>query len=307
MFIKLMLLNTIYQKVFILTLKISKKMVLEAILNPLTAVKRPWETFIIGIVYSSAAIFLSLWIFEEYASLVMVFLTVMASIPLFYKTMKAEEEKDGLISSERQLLKEHTKAVLFLLVLFLGLTVAFSFWYTFLPSDISNNVFKVQTQTIASLNQQVTASVAKLNLLNKIFLNNIKVMIFCILFSFIYGSGAIFILSWNASVIGAAAGNFIRTHLASYVDAVGISKVAAYFQVVSLSVLRYAIHGIPEIAAYVIAGLAGGILSVAVVKHEFGNKNFEKILLDTSDLILISVFVLFIAALLEVYITPLFF
>lgn len=282
-------------------------MVLEAILNPFTASKRPWETFIIGIVYSSAALFLSLWIFEEYASLVMVFLTVMACIPLFYQTMAAEEEKDDVIDSERQLLKEHTKAVIFLMVLFIGITVAFSFWYTFLPTDLSNNVFKVQTQTIASLNQQVTASVARLNLLNKIFLNNIKVLIFCILFSFIYGFGAMFILAWNASVIGAAAGNFIRTHLASYAEATGVYKVASYFHATALSILRYAIHGVPEILAYLIAGLAGGILSVAIVKHEFGTKNFERILLDASDLILLSVFVLFIAAILEVFITPIFF
>lgn len=282
-------------------------MVIESILNPFTAAKRPWELFIIGLVYGSAALFLSLWIFEEYASLVMVFLAVMACLPTFYKTIKAEEEKDLLLNSERQLLKEHTKAVMLLLLLFLGLTVAFSFWYTVLPSEISNNVFKVQTRTIASLNQQVTASVAKFNLLNKIFLNNIKVLIFCILFSFIYGSGAIFILAWNASVIGAAAGNFIRTHLADYAGAVGFAKIAGYFHAGSLSILRYSIHGIPEILAYIIAGMAGGILSVAIIKHDFGTKNFERILLDSSDLILMAVFVLFVAALLEVFITPMFF
>jgi uncharacterized membrane protein SpoIIM required for sporulation len=153
----------------------------------------------------------------------------------------------------------------------------------------------------------VTGAIAQIGLMNKIFLNNVKVLIFCILFSFLYGSGAIFILTWNASVIGAAAGNLIRTHMASAAAATGFSKAGAYLHASSLSVLRYAIHGIPEIAAYFIAGLAGGILSVAIIRHDFGTTNFEKILLDASDLILIAIFVLFVAAILEVFVTPAFF
>jgi len=282
-------------------------MVLESVLNPFTAAKRPWELLIAGIFYGSAALFLSIWIFEEYASLVMVFLTVMACMPLFYKTLRSEEAKDLLIKSESKLLKEHGKAIMLLVLLFIGITIAFAFWYVVLPAETSSSVFKIQTQTIASLNQQVTGSIAKFNLLNRIFLNNVKVLIFCILFSFIYGSGAIFILAWNASVIGAAAGNFIRTHLAQYAGAIGLEKVAGYFYASSLSVLRYSLHGIPEVAAYFVAGLAGGILSVAIIKRDFGTKSFERILLDSSDLILIAVFMLFIAALIEVFVTPVFF
>ena len=36
-------------------------------------------------------------------------------------------------------------------------------------------------------------------------------MAFCLLFSLIYGSGAIFILTWNASVLGTAIGNYIKS------------------------------------------------------------------------------------------------
>ena len=282
-------------------------MVLESLFNPFTPAKKSWHLLVLGFFYGSIALFLSLWIFEEYASLVLVFLSVMAALPMFYGILKAEEEKDLIISTESQLLKEHGRAIVFFIMLFLGLTIAFAFWYIVLPSTLSNSVFKVQTQTIASLNQQVTGSAAQLNLLNKIFLNNVKALIFCILFSFIYGSGAIFILAWNASVIGAAAGNFIRTHIAQFAPAVGLHKVGAYFYATGLGVIRYAIHGIPEIAAYFVAGLAGGILSVAVIKHDFGTKKFERILLDSSDLILVAVFILFIAGLLEVFVTPLFF
>lgn len=282
-------------------------MVLEAITNPAAAAKRPWTQIIIGFTFASAALFLSLWIFEEYASLVMVFLTVMASLPLFYATMKTEEEKDIKVPGEKTLLKEHAHALRYLFYAFLGFSIAYTLWYVILPANMSNSVFKVQTQTIANLNQHVTGHAAKITLLNKIFLNNVKVMIFCVLFAFIYGTGALFILAWNASVIGAAAGNFIKTHVAKYAEATGLAKIGAYFHGASLSVLRYSLHGIPEIMAYFVAGMAGGILSVAIINKEYRNRRFEKILLDASDLILIAVFILFIASLLEVFITPMFF
>jgi len=282
-------------------------MVLEAITNPAAAAKRPWTQIFIGFVFATAALFLSVWIFEEYASLVMVFFTVIAAIPFFYATMVIEEEKDITLHGEKTLLREHARTLKYLFYTFIGFSIAYTLWYVALPTGMSANVFKIQTQTISNLNQHVTGNAARLTLLNKIFLNNVKVMIFCVLFAFIYGTGALFILCWNASVIGAAAGNFIRTHVANYADATGLARVGAYLHGTSLSILRYSIHGVPEIAAYFVAALAGGILSVAVIKKEYKTKNFEKILLDVSDLILISVFILFVAALLEVFVTPIFF
>lgn len=282
-------------------------MVLESLLNPLRAERHPSVLGLLGFLYGSLGLFLSLWIFEEQASIVMVFLTVMAALPLMYQTLRLEEEKDVFYGEERTLLKEHAKAIRFFLTLFFGFVIAYTLWYVALPAVLSQKLFAVQTQTITTLNQHVTGAIAQIGLMNKIFLNNVKVLIFCILFSFLYGSGAIFILTWNASVIGAAAGNLIRTHMASAAAATGFSKAGAYLHASSLSVLRYAIHGIPEIAAYFIAGLAGGILSVAIIRHDFGTTNFEKILLDASDLILIAIFVLFVAAILEVFVTPAFF
>ena len=89
-------------------------MVLESLINPLKAEKKPWELLLIGFLYATAALFLSNWIFREYASLIMVFLTAMASIPLIYNTLRFEEMKDKVISTETRRLKEHSKALSFL-------------------------------------------------------------------------------------------------------------------------------------------------------------------------------------------------
>ena len=73
-------------------------MVLESLFNPFTPAKKSWHLLVLGFFYGSIALFLSLWIFEEYASLVLVFLSVMAALPMFYGILKAEEEKDLIIS-----------------------------------------------------------------------------------------------------------------------------------------------------------------------------------------------------------------
>lgn len=279
-------------------------MVLESIFDPPRAERHPLAILALGFVYGTLALFLALWIFEDQTSMVMVFLATLAVVPLMWSTLKFEEKKDIEMQGEKTLLKEHAKAIRLYLMLFLGVAIAFTVWYCALPKELTGMIFKVQTQTISNLNQHVTGNVTYTALLSKIFLNNIKVLIFCIIFSLIYGSGAIFILTWNASVIGAAAGNFIVSHAAPFLQKSGVHIVGGYFYASGMSILRYAVHGVPEILAYIVAGIAGGILSMAIVKHDFGSKKFEKVLLDVSDLVLVAVFIVFVAAIMEVFVTP---
>ena len=282
-------------------------MVLESLTNPFRAEKKPFEMFFFGFVYASIALFLGNWIFKEQASLVMIFIIVVVCVPIMYFTIKLEERKSGDIVSEKTLLREHEKALKFMMFLFFGFVIAFVLWYCVLPAGLVQNTFRYQADTIQRINSQIVGAHSSVGIFAYILMNNLKVMIFCILFSFLFGAGAIFILTWNASVIATAIGNFIRTNITAYAGNAGFSKMSAYFQIISLGLLKYAIHGIPEIAAYFVAGLAGGIISVAIIKENFKTKRFSKIILDSSDLILIAVLLLVIAALLEVYITPLLF
>lgn len=280
-------------------------MVLESFTDPKTAEKRPWSLLFYGFIYTSVAILLSLWVFAQHASIIMVFFTVLACAPLLYLTIKREEKMDVTIKDEFELLNQHRKAIEYLMFLFIGITLSFAFWYTILPQTLVNNLFSVQTQTILNINNRVSGNfIESLSLFSDILFNNFKVLTFCIIFSFIYGLGAIFILTWNASVIGTAMGNFIK---ANFVAMGGSFLGINYWKSFSLGMLRYFVHGLPEIVAYFLAGLAGGILSVSIIRRDIESKRFEKIMFDASQLILIALLFLMIAALIEVYITPLFF
>ena len=284
-------------------------MVLESLINPFTAEKKPWEMFFIGLLYNSVSIILSLIVFRPYASLVMVFLTSMACIPLMYATIKQQEEFDVEIQKESILLKKHSYVLLFFLYFFLGIIFSVFLWYILLPF-LSNSIFSsfftqsthqdlfgIQEKIIASINSPFTGKIASsagtfITILN----NNLGVLFFCILFAFFYGVGSIFILTWNASVVGVAIGSFI------------LEKFSIYSGFVApIALMRYLTHGIFELTGFFTAGLAGGIISIAVIKHEFGTKKFESVVLDSVDLILVSIGLLIVAALIETYITPLLF
>jgi uncharacterized membrane protein SpoIIM required for sporulation len=282
---------------------------LEMLVNPKRAEKEPWEMFFIGAFYATVSLMLVKWIFasdpvlSKYLGILVVTFCVMFSIPFVYYSLKDEEEKDLKITGFRRLLEEHSRALLYLMFLFMGFIVAFSFWYIVFSDG--NQSFKAQIETYCIINkpahfedcvaQYGTSSIAKTTAfmsakdkIVNIFANNIYVLIFTLVFSLLFGAGAIFILAWNASVISAAIGIFSKSNLAN----------------LPLGLARYMIHGIPEIAAYFSGALAGGIISVAVIKHDVNTEKFWIILQDSLNLVIFAVVLLFFAALIEVFITP---
>jgi uncharacterized membrane protein SpoIIM required for sporulation len=279
-------------------------MVLESLFNPFAVKHKPWEMLIAGYLYSLIALFLAFISFRDNAGLLLVFIIVMAAIPLVYTAIKNEEEIDLQIKGEWKILKEHAKVLLFLLYFFVGVVLGLATAYVFLPSSMVVDVFSVQSQSIEAVQGNVQGGITLFGLFQGIFVNNLKVLLFCLVFSFLFGAGAIFILTWNASVVAVAIGNMIKTNLAIIASEAGSVNLFNYLSVGTFSFFRFMSHGIIEIAAYFIAGIAGSIISIAVIKHNMQEKS---VLSDSIYLVLISVGILLLAAIIEVYITPIFF
>jgi len=272
-------------------------MVLESLIDPRSAEDKPYKLFIIGALYTFIAFIIGFSVFGSEASLISVFLIVFAAVPLFFNTVKFEEAKDENSIDETKLLKEHFKAFRFFMYFFIGIVIAYAMAYVFLPQEFLIKLFSVQMNTIEGINGKVIANEFQIKLFGDILFNNIKVLALCVFFAFVYGTGAIFILVWNASVVGVAMGSVIRHLLSIFGGPFG------YFQAISLGILRYSIHGIPEILAYFVAGLAGSIISYATIKYGFRTKKYSKVIYDSSILLIISIALLFLAAILEVFVT----
>ena len=244
---------------------------LELLIKPNKAEKHPWEMFFIGAFYATLSLVLVKWIFAKdpvlsrYSGILVVTFCVMFSIPFIFFALRKEEKKDMEMSGFKKLIQEHGKAMLYFMFLFMGFVVAFSFWYIAVPDGNQN--FRAQIETYCVINKpsnyqgcvnqflggeltKTTGFLASTDRVVNIFANNIYVLIFTLIFSLVFGAGAIFILAWNASVISAAIGIFSKADLAN----------------LPLGLARYMIHGIPEIGAYFIGALAGGIISMAEIK-----------------------------------------
>jgi uncharacterized membrane protein SpoIIM required for sporulation len=272
---------------------------LRVLVDPKEAEGHPAEMFFVGFAYSILSVILSLIIFKQAIDIVMVTITVVASLPIVYSVIKLEAKEDVYSNSEYKLLKHHKKALKAFLFLFLGFVAGFLLWFVVLSPAKSQELFNMQLNTITQVNSPTGNFNSDSGIVGKIFFNNIKILLFSTLFSLIFGAGAIFILTWNASVMAAAVGSFIKNEIALLATG---SKIA-YFGIFGAGLLKYMTHGLPEIVFYFTGGLAGGILFNALVRKKC-NKH---VVLDVGILLGASIVGLLGAALIEVFITPLLF
>ena len=268
-------------------------MVLEALLNPSYLVNSYLRLGIVGAFYALIAGFLAYLMFRPYASIVMVFFTIMVCIPFMYALLKKEEEEDDRLVSEVNFIDEYQHVTLGLVALFLGVTAGYLVLYLVLPGPVHATLFSAQESTITAINGNMVTGGYFL----EIFFNNLSVLGLSLALAFLYGFGAITIIVWNSSVLAAALGHFITT------KTLATNGLLAGFQ----GLFRYLLHGIPEIAAYLVAGLAGGIISFAIINHHVGTKRWRKIVYDAGQLAVLSILLLVIGALVEVFITPWFY
>ena len=275
--------------------------------NPRRLEKGPWKMFFIGILYASLSLILVKWFFSgdsvlsQYSGLIVVTFCVMFSIPFMYFIIREEEEEDEEVFGLLSVWKIHKDAIFAFLWLFFGFIVAFAFWYMVLQDS---TLFNAQLETYCMINSPGSiekcvaqydfsttgAATSELRFLS-IIENNVYVMIFTLIFSLIFGAGAIFVLAWNASVISAAISIFAGHNISE----------------IPLGISRYMIHGFPEIAAYFITALAGGIFGVGVIRNGIRSQRFIHVVENTAILLFVALIILLLAAVIEVYFTPILF
>ncbi len=281
-------------------------------MNPKKSERGPWKMFFVGLIYASLSLLLVHWFFKGDPSLsnasgmIVVLFCIMFSLPYMFFIIKKEEREDEQVEGLLSVWHVHKDAIYSLMWLFLGFIIAFSFWYIVLqdanllnfqiqtfcqinnPGNVENCVSQYSFET---LNSPATGSAVNARRFFSILENNIYVIIFTLIFSLIFGAGAIFILVWNASVISAAIGIFTRYQIRE----------------LPLGLARYMIHGFPEIAAYFITALAGGIFGVGILRHGLKDRRTLRVIENAIILLFIAIIILIIAGIIEVYVTPLLF
>ncbi len=127
--------------------------------------------------------------------------------------------------------------------------------------------------------------------------NNLWVLIVTFLVALIYGFGAMFIITWNASVWG-----IVFANRSLDLAPIAGKNPVVFFGLLILTVLP---HTALEALTYFTAAMSGGIASQGMAREDFESERFERILVHALILMAASLLLLILAAFMETYVISL--
>ena len=289
-------------------------MVLEYLLSPQEAERRPWELVLIAFVFVSLGVLTQLLIPALQGSVII--FALIPSIPLFYLVLMSDEAHEERYSKMKREIEEwkrvlramkddelkrlprfalghrikrvygvHRSLIQLFAFYFIGAVLAYTFWFAVLPSESSYELFYPQLQEIRTLSSSIlTTQGFSEDAFNYLFNHNLQVFALMFLFSVLYGIGALYLLLWNASIIGVVVGERILNQ--------GVMGVITGF-------LGLIPHGFFELFSYFIVALAGGILSVSLARNSSKKPFFKYLVEDIALLTAAALVLLAIGAVIE--------
>ncbi len=263
-------------------------MVLESIFSSKKIENKPLDMLLLSILITSTSFFLSTIVFPEYVGIVFPLIITMAMTPVVYNIFNDEESQERMQAKhiiEKTFLERHGEIIYLFSLFFLGVFLSTFVITLFLPEEKLLFFFKPQIDSITTIKSASGAFMSN-EVLFKIVLNNLKIMLFAFVFSLVFSTGALFILSWNASIIAIFLANFIRG--GSFSEFINVT-------------LQIIPHAPVEFLAYFLAGIAGGILSAGIIRENVRSKAFVLILKDSLILLGLSIIAVLAGALLETY------
>ena len=214
-------------------------------------------------------------------------------VPSLNSILAIEEKQD--VSSKKfsikKIFQDHADVLEIYLMLFLGIFIAYALLSIEFPNLLVSGVFDNQLRVIGVAGQ-ATAGGAGITF-SGIFANNFKIALIFLVLSLVFGAGSILFLGWNASVWGVVFGYLAVT-----------SFTGDAFNAFSTIFVKVLPHMITEAGAYFFAIVAGGIMSQAILREKFGSNKFDYVLKDGMVFVLVSLLLLVLGAVLEVYLYP---
>lgn len=267
-------------------------MVLESILPIKKVIRKPIDMFIFSMIITLASVYLADMIFpgSSTGKIITLFITV-GITPMIYGIFRNDEELEREEAEHRikeSFFQRHGETIQLFSLFFLGVFVSLFMVSAFSDEKYVTYIFQDQLSEIQRVTSLGNSSGAFLvsDMLNMIIQNNLRVMGLAFLLSFLLGSGAIIILAWNASILALYLSAFIR------------KGMVTEFLVRSISLIP---HAPIEIAAYFLAGIAGGILSVGMIREKLFSREFFLVFRDSLIMMALAVVAVLIGAVVEVF------
>jgi len=256
--------------------------------------KRPYAAMILGAVYVFVAFFTSKIFFPTMISVSMLFLVTLLLVPTVLKLIYVEEKRESRDGS-RNFLRDHRDVFEIYLFLFIGIFVALIFLGLFYGTQNFDYQLKF-LQNQEGLSSELVKTKTEMGIVISpsnffaLLQSNLTVIIVSFLLSFFYGAGAMFLIVLNASVFSTFI-MFIMKELPTVINKTSI-------------LLIFMVHTVPELFGFLLAAVAGGVLSKALLQEKFLSDRFRNVVKDSFLIFFLAVVIIIIAALLETYVTP---
>jgi len=259
--------------------------------------KKPLHLFATGVFFSSVSVLIAAALFSHAPSMVVVAFMTLPLVYIFTGILRGEAVHETQTHELKSLLAENMDLAKVYIYLFLGMVVGIALWFGILPKAVISNIFSEQ---IYNLNQIGVATGFAVNpeVFSLIAVNNIKLVVLCALLSFVFSAGALFVLSWNASVVGVAVGSMVYK-----LQAAGSMAGVAVAQGLTFGVAYYTLHLVPEVLAYFYASVSGAFISSAMMRYEPFSKPSNRLMGIALALLGVSIAFILLGAVIETYIS----
>lgn len=273
-------------------------MVLEHIFPEDWLEKKGTFAFILGVVYSIIGILISSVLFPGDPALVAVAFTSLLLLPELYKIFSIEERKERMEQhvSFRSLLKDDAGIVKIYIFLFLGILLVYSLGTIMLPSFETNTLFREQLEIRLGQGFAGQATFSGLNsgLFWSLLSNNFLVLLACFIMALLTGDGAIFLITWNASVWGTIFGYTAKS--------ASLFSGQSAFYLFGLIILIVFPHMMIEGISYFLAAISGSVISKDVLLERFASDKFMEVFGFNLYLFLIALIFLLVGAGVETFV-----
>lgn len=248
--------------------------------NKFLKMKMKMYSLVLGILYVFISYGTARLFFPENISISMIMLITLLFVPTISRFIEREvdarDNKEGVFRHNKKLAE-----VFFFL--FIGISIGYLIIGNIYPDSITYQTSMLQKEITVDID-----NIQKIPQFTSITINNIEVILVAFVLSLFYDVGALFLIVRTASIFA----GFILKFSAFTVEKTMMN--AAIFS----------IHFIPEILGFLLAALAGGVISKALIKKDLGSSQFKRIVRDGTVLLAISIVLIIIAALLETFVTP---
>jgi len=253
--------------------------------------------FLLGVIYSSIGIIIAKILFPGDPALVAVAFTSLLLLPELYKIFSIEERQERFEQkvSLRALWRDDFDIIKIYVFLFLGILLVYSVGTMVMPQMQANTLFREQLEIRfgQGFAGQATGFFSS-GLFWDLLSNNFLVLIACFIMALLTGDGAIFLITWNASVWGAIFGI-----TAKGAAVVGGKGPLVFFGLIMLVVFP---HMMIEAISYFLAAISGAVISKDVILEKFASDKFFEVFGFNLYLLLFALVFLVLGALVETFV-----